>query len=319
MDTVRVAMIGAGTMARRHLEVLGSLPGVEIAAVSSRGIDKLQKLASDFGVTQFRSNEEMLRQVRPDAVVVAVSVASVYDVALTCIRRGVSALIEKPPGLNVAQTEKLLKAAKGISSQYMVGLNRRFYSVIQNAQKVISDKGPLASVLVQAPENMADIRAMNFHPPEVLDRWMVANGMHCIDLLRFLGGKVVSIHALSSTLQDRDHSNFGALLKFDNGAIGHYISNWAAPGRWGVTLFGLDVRVDLSPLEEGRVTERDGSVTEIPKDAVDVKYKPGFHAQDKYLVEHIRQNMPIERPAANLEDALETTKLIEAIAYADRN
>jgi predicted dehydrogenase len=307
-------------MARRHLEVLQALPEAEVAAISSRGVERLDKLAKDFDVGEkFRDNEEMLRAVHPDAVVVAVSVANVYPVTLNCMKHGVSCLIEKPPGLTAEQTEDLLKASSGTDARYMVGLNRRFYSVMQNAGQIVKDSGGLVSVMVQAPEDMASIRAMNFHPKEVLEHWMAANGMHCIDLLRFFGGDVAFVHALSSEWRDSIRNAFGALIRFQNGAMGHYISNWTAPGRWQVTLYGFDLRVDLCPLEEGKVTRRNGKVTEVPKDEADTKFKPGFFGQDKYFVGHVKQNLPIERPGADLNDALGTMKLVEAIANSQTN
>ena len=312
-------MIGAGAMARRHIEVLKSIPEVEVIAVSSRGIERLEKLANDFGISQrFRDNGEMLKTVRPDAVVVAVSAANVHQVTLLCIEGRVPTLLEKPPGLTAAQTEDLLEASRRVEGQYMVGLNRRFYSVIQNAKKLVEDSGGLVSLLVRTTEDMASVRATNFHPAEVLDHWMAANGIHCIDLLRFLGGEVASVHSFSSAWKDKSPNSFGALIRFENGAIGHYVSNWTSPGRWEVTAYGFDMRVDLSPLEAGELTRRGGSVTPVPKNEVDDKFKPGFYAQDEYFINRVRLNTRIERPAANLDDALGTMRLVEAIAYSQQ-
>lgn len=315
MNRLRVAVIGAGAMARRHLEVLRTLQDVEIAAGSSRSEERLQKLAADFQIPKiFQNNKRMLDEVNPDAVVVAVSAADVYRVSSLSIRKGIPTLLEKPPGLTAAETERLLESAKPKSVQCMVGLNRRFYSVINNAKKLIEESGSLVSVLVQAPEDMAAIRAMNFHPPEVLDHWIAANGIHGIDLLRFLGGEVKSVQALSRSHGAGSREGYGALIHFETGAIGHYISNWASPGRWQITLYGMDMRVDLQPWEEGTTMLRNGTISQVPKDDADNKFKPGFYGQDSYFIEHVRNNLPISRPAANIEDALATMKLVEAIA-----
>jgi predicted dehydrogenase len=319
MDRLKFAIIGAGSMARRHLQVLQSLTDLEVVAASSRGAERLEKLARDFGIPQaFRNNEQMLTSVKPDAVIVAVSVANVHDVTISCIERGVPTLLEKPPGLTSEQTEDLLKASQRVQGQYMVGLNRRFYSVVENAKNLVHDSGGLVSVLVHYTEDIAAIRALNFHPREVLEHWMAADAMHCIDLLRVFGGEVDSVHALSSAWRDTVPNSYGALIRFENGAIGHFVSNWTSPGRWEVVAYGFDMRVDLSPLEEGRVTRRDGSVEQLPKDEADLKFKPGFYRQDKYFVDHVKQDEPIERPAANLEDAYHTMQLVEAIAYSAR-
>jgi predicted dehydrogenase len=317
MDRLKFAVIGAGSMARRHLQVLQSLPDVEVVAASSRGAEKLEKLAKDFGIPQtFRNNEQMLTSVKPDAVIVAASVANMHDATMPCIEHGLPTLLEKPPGLTSEQTEDLLKTSQRVQGQYMVGLNRRFYSAVENAKKTIHDSGGLVSVVVHYAEDIAAVRALNFHPPEVLEHWMAADGMHCIDLLRVFGGDVSSVHALSSAWRGTMPNSYGALIRFKSGAIGHFISNWTSPGRWEVTAYGFDLRVDLSPLEEGRVTRRGGIVEQLPKDDADPKFKPGFYRQDKYFVDHVKQNEPIERPAANLEDAYHTMQLVDAIAYS---
>jgi len=317
MDQLKIAVIGAGAMARRHLEVLRSLPEAQVVAISSRGIEKLEKVAEDFSIAQrFQNNEEMLKTTRPDAVIIAVSASNVHDVTLSCMKRGLSGLLEKPPGLTAVQTEVLLETSRPANAHYMVGLNRRFYSVIQNARKLVDDSGGLVSVLVQYTENMSAVRAASLHPPEVLQHWMAADGIHCIDLLRFFGGEVASVHALTSAWRDTSPNSFGALIRFTSGAIGHFVSNWTAPGRWEATLYGLDIRVDLSPLEDGKATRRGTIVSQVPKEDVDIKFKPGLYEQDKYFVSHVRQNQQIERPAANLEDALGTMRLVETIAYS---
>ena len=314
MDRIKIAVIGAGAMARRHLEVLRTLQGAEIAAASSRSQERLRKLAADFQIPEiYQNNEQMLDKVGPDAVVVAVSAADIYRVSSSSIRRGIPTLLEKPPGLTAQETESLLESTNHQPVQCMVGLNRRFYSVINNAKTLVQESGALVSVLIQAPEDMAAIKAMNLHPPEVLNHWMAANGIHGIDLLRFLGGEVKSVQAFSRS-HGASREGYGALIHFENGAIGHYVSNWASPGRWQIALYGMDMRVDLQPWEEGTMTLRDGSTSQVPKDDVDNKFKPGFYGQDSYFIEHVRNNLPISRPAANIEDALATMRLVEAIA-----
>jgi predicted dehydrogenase len=320
MDRLRVAMIGAGAMARRHLDVLQSLKDVEVVAVSSRGSEKLGKFAGDYHIEQqYRDNDQMLKAVKPDAVVVAVSASNVYQVASSCIERGLSALIEKPPGLTAVETKRLMNASKRVEGKFMVGLNRRFYGVMQNAKKLIEGSGGLISLLVQYTEDLRAVRALNVHPPEILDHWLAADAVHCIDLLRFFGGEVKEVKAFSSSWQDNVADSYGALIRFDSGAIGHFVANLTSPGRWKTILYGLDMRVDLVPLEEGRVNQRGGEVSELPKSEMDVKFKPGFYGQDTYFLDHVGRDAPIERPAASLEDALRTMRLVEVIADSKRD
>ena len=68
------------------------------------------RLYEDYRIPEtYLNNDAMLKTLKPDAAVVAVSAANVCDVALTCIKQDVPTLFEKPPGLTATETEHLLK------------------------------------------------------------------------------------------------------------------------------------------------------------------------------------------------------------------
>jgi predicted dehydrogenase len=103
------------------------------------------------------------------------------------------------------------------------------------------------------------------------------------------------------------------LIRFETGTIGHYIANWTAPGNWSATLYGVDRRVELKPLERGVLVLRDGRQQELPVDEVDQRFRPGLYAQDHYFLERVRRGEPIGFPAATLDEALETMQFIAAV------
>ena len=49
MDRLRVALIGPGFIAQRHLEVLGSEPGAELVGIVSRSLAKAETAAHRYG------------------------------------------------------------------------------------------------------------------------------------------------------------------------------------------------------------------------------------------------------------------------------
>jgi predicted dehydrogenase len=195
----------------------------------------------------------------------------------------------------------------------MVGLNRRFYSVMQRAREEILKAGPLVSVLVEGPERLAEVKAVGIHPPEIIAGLLFANSIHCIDLLRYFGGDVQHISVTSSQWDEEQKNSFGALIKFRGGAMGHYIAHWMSPASWSVTLYGMGRRVSLNPLEKATLVDSDRSERLLAVDDVDVKFKPGLYGQNRFFLDAVKERRAIKYPASDLDDAVKTMQLIEAI------
>jgi predicted dehydrogenase len=91
---LRVAVIGAGNIAEKHLEVLESLSDVELVAISSRGHPRIDALADRFNIREkFNDYRKMLDTVSADAVFVLVSAMQIVPVAAECLKRGIPTLL----------------------------------------------------------------------------------------------------------------------------------------------------------------------------------------------------------------------------------
>ena len=297
MSKSKVAVIGAGYFAEKHLEVLKAFDDMEIVALCNNGNPRINALAERFGI---------------DAVFVLVNAPHIAEVAGECLRRGIPTLMEKPPGLSVAEARGLLEIADASACINMVGLNRRFYGVMQRAHEAVLEVGALVSVVIEAPERLWEFKALN-HPPEVINGLLYANSIHCIDLLRYFGGDIEEIHTLNNQWNEDQKNSFGALMRFESGAMGQYVSNWTSPGGWSVTLYGMNRRVTLKPLEHGVVVDKSGAESVLPVDEMDVQFKPGLYAQNRFFIDCVRERRQPAYPAADLNDALKTMELIAAI------
>jgi predicted dehydrogenase len=314
MDQLKVAVIGAGFFAEKHLEVLTALEDVSVAALSSSGHPRIHALADRFKIERtYTDLERMYDEIKPDAVFVLVNVTRMVEVASACLKRKVPLLMEKPPGLSAAEARGLRDLAAEHDCMNMLGLNRRFYSVMRHAREAIMEVGPLVSVMIEAPERLWEYQT-GAHPPEVVKGLLFANGIHSIDLLRYFGGDVEKVHAFSGQWDEEQKNSFGALMRFESGAMGQYIANWMSPGGWSVTLYGMNRRVVLKPLEHGVLIDRSGAETPLAVDEVDTLFKPGLYAQDRYFLDCVREGRRVSYPAADLADAVRTMLLIEAIA-----
>jgi len=314
MNKLRLAIIGLGNIATKHLPVLAQFDDVELHAFCDTNEERLHSVAAQYGVKQtFVDLQHLLAEVEVDAVFSLVSVLSTFSIVRACLQAGRHTFLEKPPGLSSAETRQLADLADERDCLTMVGVNRRFYSSVKEAQEAIAAAGPLVSIVLDAPENLARIRTMKFHPEEVIRHWIFANGIHGFDLFRYIGGEILQVHALKRQWFNEQPDSFGALVDFKSGAIGHYISDWTSPGGWRMELRGRDIKVLLEPLERVQLIQRDGTTKSLPIADIDLKFKAGFYAQDRYFLDCVRQKRSPELPASTLRDAVETMKFIEVI------
>lgn len=92
---MRIALLGAGTIARLALEHLraGALPDIEIVALASRpGSERGERLSAQFGVRNV-SGIEALRAARPQAVLEAASHDAVREHLVPLLDEGISVIV----------------------------------------------------------------------------------------------------------------------------------------------------------------------------------------------------------------------------------
>ncbi len=310
---VRVAVIGAGRVARAHLAVLRDLPGVQLVGIANRGQHDLAPLAKEFGIGRTSGDwRALIDEVKPDAILVQVSVAATAPVVRELLPRGIPLLIEKPAGLTSQETAELAALAAQHDCLNMVAVNRRFYSAIDHALRAVLARGPLLGIGIELHEPIANLRRAGRFPPEVLARWMAANGIHAIDLFRRCAGDMTTVHALRRTT-DGAADAWVASLQTATGTLGTFAAFWDSPPSGCLQLYGRGVSATLGNFQNGSVLYADGLLSPIPIDEVDVAYKPGFYAQDATFIAAVRQHAPPAAPASDLADQVKTMQLIEQI------
>ena len=106
MQKVKVAIIGAGYMAREHIRAFADVPGVAIAGIHSRTRSRAEALANEFGVPGvYDSVSELYERTQANLVVVAVPEMAANSVSRACFEFPWTVLLEKPPGYNLRDAE----------------------------------------------------------------------------------------------------------------------------------------------------------------------------------------------------------------------
>ena len=122
MSKTRVGIIGCGNRGRYHIRILKEFEDVEIVATCDPVSEGRRSTAEEFGIEQqYDSADEMLDAAELDAVFVTPPAHLNAVVALPSLERGVHAMIEKPPGLTIEETQGLKDAADRTGAKVVVG------------------------------------------------------------------------------------------------------------------------------------------------------------------------------------------------------
>lgn len=315
-NTARLGLVGAGNIAVKHLEALQGVAGASVVGIASRTRAKAEALAARFDIPCVADDlDGLLREARPDGLLILVSVSSIGAVTRQAMQAGLPLFVEKPAGLTPFESAELARLAGELGVRSMVGYNRRYYSVFHQGIEIIRRHGPLMGLLIEGHERIAAVRATGRHPDAVLDGWIYANATHTIDLLRFFGGEVGEMHCLAHRHREPLGDQFAAIMSFDSGALGEYSAHWLSPGGWRVVLSGQGVTVEFKPLETGVWIDAKGQRHEITPSDEDQRFKPGFHGQMAAFCRLVRGEAP-GWPAQDLASAHRTMLLAERMSAA---
>jgi predicted dehydrogenase len=317
--SVRIAIIGVGAP-WHHLPALARIKDAVLAALCDVDEGRLQEAAHRYGVRAlFTDYRMMLDHARPQAVYVLPSVVRTVEVAAECLDRGLHCFVEKPPGIRAEATRGLARLARQRGVIAMVGFNRRFHPLVTAARAAMAPFGRPSSVIAEwwKPLLMEDMGRT--FPPAVLEHLLSVTTIHSVDLLRFVGGEVDEIIGVAGRWYSPYVDAVHALLRFHDGGIGVLLSDYHTTKVERFQMHGKGVFIELSgtgtPYREGKVLTREGcKALEVPPG---VGTDPdGFFEEDLHFVASVAGGRPVGPQGADLDDALRTMELAEAIAAA---
>ena len=110
---MKIAMLGAGMIARVLADTMRRMPNVECYAVAARSLDRAKAFADEFGYKKaYGSYTEMLSDPEVELVYVSTLHPFHHEHARLCIDYGKPVLCEKPFTVNAGQLKSLLAYAE---------------------------------------------------------------------------------------------------------------------------------------------------------------------------------------------------------------
>jgi predicted dehydrogenase len=125
MKTVRLGIIGVGSMGRYHMERMPQIRNVELTAVCDIVAERAERAASERQCAAYTDHRALLRDRACDAVLIATPHYAHTTVGADALRAGLHVLVEKPISVHKADCERLVGAHAGPSQIFAVMFNQR--------------------------------------------------------------------------------------------------------------------------------------------------------------------------------------------------
>jgi virulence factor len=220
MKRVRVGVIGVGVMGERHCRVYSSLRNVDLIGVADLNIDGGRTVAANYETHYFEDYRQLLNEV--DAVSIATTTPTHFELATEALQHGVHVLVEKPLTETLEQGEQLVSEAGRCGKMLQVGHIERFNPayielkhvidgmrlIAINVQRLSSfdasntDVDVIRDLMIHDLDLIADLLGHNFEGLTAWGRSISTNAIdHAVANLSFKNGPIVTLTASRITEQ----------------------------------------------------------------------------------------------------------------------
>jgi UDP-N-acetylglucosamine 3-dehydrogenase len=316
----KVPELKAGVVGLRfganHARILRGLDGVRLVAVCDIDAARLQDAAAVDGVATFRDYRAMLRDVRLDAVIIAVPARLHEEVALAAIASGCNLLVEKPLAPCLQDGIRIVKAAKKADVTLMPGHLERFNPALQELARRLR-AGEAGDVHHFAARRMGPLVVRSQDVNVVHD-----SALHDIDAMRYLlGSETERVYAEGRRDLDMPFEDgIAAVLRFEAAGQGSTVptatldANWLAPGRIrDLSVRGSEGTFFLDYLAQTLSYQRNGAAV---AEMIAVEPQEPLLAELTAFVRCIRNREP---PPIGSRDALAALAVCDAITESARS
>ncbi|MFT6990619.1 MAG: 2-hydroxy-4-carboxymuconate semialdehyde hemiacetal dehydrogenase [Paraglaciecola sp.] len=220
---MKVIIVGPGAFGIKHLDGIKNIADVEVVALVGRSVEKTQKVADEYGITQVFTDLAEALQIEADAVILCTPTQQHAEQSIQCMLAGKHVQVEIPLADTWADSQAVVKAQEKTGLTCMVGHTRRFNPSHQWLNRKIK-KGDLNIQHMDVQTYF--FRRKNINAKGEARSWtdhlLWHHAAHTVDLFAYqAGSKIVKANAMQGPI----HPELGIALDMsiqlqaENGAI----------------------------------------------------------------------------------------------------
>ncbi|NPV08671.1 MAG: Gfo/Idh/MocA family oxidoreductase [Anaerolineae bacterium] len=227
-NQVNLAILGSGLIGAIHARAIAEVSNARLSLVIDSARERADALAAEYGVPAVYDLSEALQRHDVDAVHVCVPSGLHAKLGTMVAEAGKHVLVEKPIDITLPAGRKLVEAGERTGAKIAVIFQKRFTEPAQRIRTAV-ERGELGR-LIQCDAYVKWYREPKYysdspwHGTWAMDGGgaLINQGVHMVDLLKWIGGPVRSVFARRRTaLHDIEVEDLvDALVEFESGALG---------------------------------------------------------------------------------------------------
>jgi UDP-N-acetylglucosamine 3-dehydrogenase len=212
---MRIGILGSGFMGTTHARAYAKIPGVSIAAVSSRNLDKAEKLAKEVGARATIDDRSIIDDPSIEALSNTLPTHLHAETTITALKAGKHVLLEKPFALTAAECDDMIATAKETGRMLMVAHVLRFWGEYVSLVELVHS-GKLGKPISAVAARLSQLPAWAdwFLNPVWSGGAVLDLCVHDFDALNWLFGTPKSVYARGKELKPGLWNDIHALVDY---------------------------------------------------------------------------------------------------------
>ncbi len=320
---IRAAIVGLGRWGQNLVEcVHGKSETIRFTAGVARTPGKARAFAESHGIALVEDYATALADPDVDAVVLATPHTQHAEQIIAAAGAGKHVFTEKPFTLTAATAKAAAKACAEARRVLAVGFNWRFQPALQEIRRMLQD-GRLGRLLhIEGNFNGPSVyRFPREHwrqqPEEGPAGGMTGRGVHVVDAMLYLAGRIESVYAQSYRLA-LDYGlddTTSMLFRFGNGASGYLGTFIATAECWRLQVFGSKGWAKVGSIPHLHTWSLTTCMVNAQPTVIDYPQQSTERAELEAFADAIERGAPYPCPP---EDAVHGVAVLEAIQTSAR-
>ena len=301
-EPIRWGIAGPGRMAAAIVPEFRAAGNAELVAVGSRAAERAESFATEHGITRWHASyESLVSDPAIDAIYIATPHPQHTDIALAAIDAGKAILVEKAFTATLADTERIVAAARSARVFAMEAMWTRFNPAIAHLREVIA-----AGELGEIRSCQGDLTAFRDYDPAdrlfdpakgggaVLDL-----GVYVVSFAQHFLGTPAVVHATGGRYDSGVEGEFSLLFGYPDGRSATLAGGFTTYGPGRIMLTGTKGWVDVHPR-----FHRSAAVTIWrEKTPETLEFESGYRFEIEHVGDCLDQGLT-ESPVMPLDDTI---------------
>lgn len=331
MEKIKFAVVGCGSIGKRHIAVIDAEPNAELVAICDIDEQRCKELSALYNnVPYYTDITELLKRNDIDIVNIATPHGLHASMSIQAARAKKNILVEKPMALVSGECEEMIRVAKENQVKLFVVKQNRYNTPILLTKKAIEENKLGKLFMVQC--NVMWNRHQEYYNESAWRGKKSLEGgalhtqvSHFIDLLVWWFGDLVEAKTIVDTLNhDIEIEDCGvSAMKFSSGVIGSLLWTTCVYNKnfeGSITVIGEKGTIKIGGKYLNKIEYWDVQSYPLPED-IDFEDKPnnygkyqGTSSNHDKLINHLVNQFTLNRKGiVEGDEAIKTIEAIELI------